>query len=85
MAAFVRSAPPRWRTVPLLFALAVVLLVAMHIVSEAIGRGAPSWLNLVVVVLAWDSIKLGGLACLTAARHASSAVRTSLGRQPARS
>lgn len=62
----VRSARPRWRSVPALLALAAALLGAMHIVSQAIGRGAPSWLNLVVLVLAWDGIKIGLLAIATA-------------------
>lgn len=79
----VRYAAPCWRTVLALAALAVALLVAMHLVSEAIARGAPGWLNLVVLVLAWDSIKLGVLAGLMAARHASLVVRAALGRQPA--
>lgn len=48
----VRWAPPRWRTVLALFALTTVLLVAMHVVAQAVGRGAPGWLNLVVLVLA---------------------------------
>jgi hypothetical protein len=64
----VRSAPPRCRTVVFLLALAGVLLVATHVVSEAVERGAPSWLNLVVLVLAWDAIKIGWLAVATGIR-----------------
>lgn len=64
----VQSAPPRWRTVPALLALAVALLVAMHIVAQAVERGAAGWLNLLVLVLAWDAIKVGWLAMGVAAR-----------------
>lgn len=62
----VRSSPPSWRTVPALLALAAALLVAMHAVTQAFVRGAPGSLNLVLLVLAWATVKLGGLACLTA-------------------
>lgn len=81
----VRSAAPRWRTVLFLLALAVVLLVAMHVVSEAIGRGSPGWLNLLVFVLAWDAIKIGILAGMTCARctlHLLRALRAALGSRP---
>lgn len=67
----VRSTAPRWRTVPALLALAAGLLVAMHIVSEVVERGAPGWLNLVVLVLAWDSIKIALLACWVGLRWAN--------------
>lgn len=36
--------------------------VAGHEVSVAIKHGAPSWLNLLVLVLLWDAIKLNVLA-----------------------
>jgi hypothetical protein len=58
----VRSAPPRWRTVLALVALATVVLIVMHAIDQAVVRGAPGWLNMVVLVLAWDSIKIGWLA-----------------------
>ena len=40
----------------------------MHALAEAVADGAPSWLNLVVLLLAWDSIKLGVLSILEALR-----------------
>lgn len=68
-----RSAPPRWRTVLALLALASALLFTVHLVSQAIGDGAPGWLNLVVLVLAWDAIKVG-VAAVTVAGRSSAAV-----------
>lgn len=59
---------PRLRTAVGLLAAAAVLLIAMHVVAEAVAAGAPGWLNLVVLVLALDAIKLGFLSLLTAAR-----------------
>jgi hypothetical protein len=67
----VRSAQPRWRTTGGLLVLALMLLVAMNVVDHAVQRGAPGWLNLVVLVLAWDAIKLVGLSILTAIRAAT--------------
>jgi hypothetical protein len=55
----VRSARPRCRTGAVLLGLATVLLLAMHVVADAVSAG---WLNLVVLVLAWDALKLGWLA-----------------------
>jgi hypothetical protein len=34
----------------------------MHVVADAVSASAPGWLNLVVLVLAWDALKLGWLA-----------------------
>ena len=45
-----------------LLALAVVLMTAMHALAERVAAGAPGWLNLVVLVLAWDGIKVALLA-----------------------
>ena len=64
MIARARTARPRWRSAVLLAVLAATTLAAMHLVAEAVAAGAPGWLNLVVLFLAWDSIKFG----LTAAR-----------------
>jgi hypothetical protein len=59
-----RVAPRRWRSALLLAALAATALVGMHLVAEAVAAGAPGWLNLVVLVLAWDAIKLAWAAAL---------------------
>ena len=64
----VRSTPQRARTVPTLLALAAALLVAMHIVSEAVGCGAARWLNLVVLILGWGAIKVGWVGIEVAIR-----------------
>lgn len=58
----VRSVAPRWRTAGALLGLATVLLMGMHVLADAISSGAPGWLNLVVLVLAWDALKVGWLA-----------------------
>lgn len=67
----VRMAAPRFRTAVGLLAVAAALLLAMHLVAVAVVAGAPGWLNLVVLVLAWDAIKLVGLSILTAIRAAT--------------
>ncbi|MBM9458768.1 hypothetical protein JK386_02560 [Nocardioides sp. zg-536] len=58
----VRAQEPRCIAAALLGFLAAVLLVAMHLLSEAVAAGAPGWLNLGVLVLAWDELKVGWLA-----------------------
>lgn len=63
----VRRSPAHVRTALMLVVLAGALLVAMHAVHVAIREGAPGWLNLVVLILAWDFIKLICLAARTGA------------------
>ena len=65
----IRSAAPSWRTVVRLVTLASYLVGVVHALALAIEAGAPSWLNLLVLVLAWDAIKIGGLALLISARR----------------
>lgn len=87
----VRSAQPRWRTTGALLVLALMLLIAMNVVDHAVRRGAPGWLNLVVLILAWDAIRIALLAVTCAGRgvgrviaslpaHAGSGVRRSTNR-----
>jgi hypothetical protein len=71
----VRIATPRLRTSVGLLAIAAALLTAMHVVAEAVAACAPGWLNLVVLVLAWDTIKVALLALHTAARVTLRAIR----------
>lgn len=72
-----RTAAPTFQTVVALLALATVLLALTHALAEAVAAGVPGWLNLVVLVLAWDAIKFGLLACLTAVRRAVCVARGS--------
>lgn len=58
----VRASAPALRSVVAMLALVSGLIVAMKVVSDAVASGAPGWLNLVVLVLAWDAIKIGCLA-----------------------
>ncbi|CAI9419251.1 hypothetical protein [Nocardioides sp. T2.26MG-1] len=74
----VRSHEPRWRTVAMLAAIAVGLLLAMHLVAIAVVNGAPGWLNLAVLVLAWDALKVGVLSFLQALRWAHARRRAEL-------
>jgi hypothetical protein len=67
---WVRMSQPRWRTVGALAAFASVLLVAMRAVEVAVTAGAPDWLNVVALVLAWDAIKVVGLAIHSGVRTA---------------
>lgn len=66
----VRLAAPRLRIAVGLLTAAAVLLIAMHMVGVAVASGAPGWLNLVVLVLAWDAIKIGWLALIVGFRCA---------------
>ena len=76
----VRSAQPRWRTAVVLLGLAAVLLTTTHVIANAISAGAPGWLNLVVLVLAWDALKVGWLAVSVILRAIVSVACQSLGR-----
>lgn len=70
----VRSSPPRLRTATLLLAMAYALIWATHYLSMAIQNGAPGWLNLVVLILAWDAVKFALLGILTAVQSLISSV-----------
>lgn len=71
----VRTQEPRWNTTVLVAGLAIGLLVIMHVVAGVVANGAPGWLNLVVLVLAWDAIKLGLAAALCVVRRTCTTVR----------
>ena len=58
----VRSARPRWGLATALVGLAVMLLLTVRFVADAVLAGAPGWLNMIVLVLAWDAVKVGWLA-----------------------
>jgi hypothetical protein len=60
-----------------LVGLATVLLMTTHIVANAVAAGAPGWLNLVVLVIAWDAVKIGWLAVGVALRSIVGAARRS--------
>lgn len=74
----VQARRPRWRTAAALSLLAAFAVVAVHALGAAVANGAPGWLNLVVLLLAWDAIKLLFLALLVALRRAGSLIRTEL-------
>ena len=61
----VHSRRLQWRSAFALAGIAGVLLIAMHAVAAAVAGGASGWLNLVVLILAWDAIKLGVAALAT--------------------
>lgn len=64
----VRRSTPSLRAAGGLLALSMTLLLLMHALAVAIGVGAPRWLNLVVLLLAWDAIRIGILTLLASAR-----------------
>jgi hypothetical protein len=76
----VGTAVPTFRMGIALVALAAILLTLMHVLAEAIAAGAPGWLNLVVLVLAWDALKIGCLAVCVILRSIVCVVRQSVGR-----
>jgi hypothetical protein len=64
----VRAQRPQWRTAAALSLLASIGFVAVAALGEAVAKGAPGWLNLVVLLLAWDAIKIGLLAVVVSVR-----------------
>ena len=66
----VRAQEPRWRTVAGAHRGRGSFAGCDARAGEAVAHGAPGWLNLVVLVLAWDAIKLAALACAVLARRA---------------
>lgn len=64
----VRRSQRRWRTAGSLAVLTSALLLVLRAVEVAIAAGAPGWLNLIALVLAWDAIKFAIESALTAFR-----------------
>lgn len=58
----VRGTRPRVRRAIGLAALSLALIALAHALERMIEAGAADWLNLIVVVLLWDAIKMGFLA-----------------------
>jgi hypothetical protein len=80
----VRVSHPRLSAFALLVVLAGTLLAGMAIASSAVAAGAPRCLNLVVLVLAWDAIKVGWLAIAVLIRCCLPAIRRFVRRPAAR-
>jgi hypothetical protein len=70
----VRSSRPTFRMSVALGALAFGCASAVLTSHLAIEAGAPGWLNLVVLVLAWDAIKFAVMACVTSVSRLASAI-----------
>lgn len=62
--ASMRRGIPSFRAGTGLALLAWSSLAATRLLTSAVSAGAPGWLNLLVLVLAWDSIKFGIASCL---------------------
>lgn len=60
--------------------IALLCVSVMHGLALAIEAGAPSWLNLLVLVLAWDVIRFGWLAANLLLGAVRAALRRSAGR-----
>lgn len=71
----VRAKAPALSAAASMLAVASSLIVALKVVSDAVAAGAPGWLNLVVLVLAWDAIKIGWLAVAVLVRCVTRAAR----------
>lgn len=63
-----RAGRPRWRNVAALLLLVSSLLLLVHALTVTLASGGPDWLNLVVLVLSLDAIKVGGLAAIQVVR-----------------
>lgn len=70
-----RSARPTLRLAVGLGLLAVVLIAVGHRMALAIEDGAPAWLNLAVLVLLWDAIKVMLVALCVLVRALAADVR----------
>jgi hypothetical protein len=66
--AHIRRARPHWRAGVGLVILALACLVAVHILTAAMAAGAPAWLNLPILILAWDAIRFMLLGVSTIVR-----------------
>lgn len=64
----IRASAPSVRTAVLLLILAATLLLAMHVAATTVEAGAPGSPNAIVLVLAWDAIKVTWLALAVSAR-----------------
>lgn len=73
----VRLARRGGRIAVALFGLTAVLVLATHAVADAVAAGAPGWLNVLVLVLAWDALKVAWLAVGVALRIAIGVARGS--------
>lgn len=70
----VRASRPSVAQAVGLAGLAAGLLTTAHLVTSALANGAPDWLNIVVLVLLWDAIKLAVLSVIVCARGVWSGV-----------
>lgn len=75
----VRGSRPTLRTVAAMLALAASVTAATKVLSDAVAAGAPGWLNVVVLALAWDAIKMGWLAIAVFICWLSRVVRRTIG------
>jgi hypothetical protein len=80
----VRETAPALRLVAAMLALASSLIVAMKMVSDAAASGGPGWLNIVVLVLAWDTLKIGWLAIAVLFRWVGLVARRTTGHRSGR-
>jgi hypothetical protein len=71
----VRASRPTLRMTVMLGALTFGCALAVRTIHLAIEAGAPGWLNLVVLVLAWDAIKFAVMTCLVSLRCVGSALK----------
>lgn len=80
----VRAAPSRLSSIATLGVLSGGLFVAVKVIADAAAAGAPGWLNLVVLWLAWDAIKVGVAAAYMTFRYTWCSARRVASRTEAR-
>jgi hypothetical protein len=76
----VRGSAPSFSRATGVLVVALAMLLVMHRLAKEIDDGDSPWLNPVVLLLAWDAIKLGLLGIHTSARAFASACRAAIGR-----
>lgn len=81
--AWLRTTPgSRW-AIPVALAATAAFLFTMSICATIVERGGPGYLNVLVVLCAWNSLKFAALAVLTPFRYFNKFAARALASKPA--
>ena len=81
----VRASRPALRASAAMLTASVLLVGIAHAVSVAIQNGAPRWLNLLVLILLWDTIKFALVAVQSTVRRLARTNPRATSQHPAQS
>lgn len=76
--AHLRASRPTFRAAAGVGTLAFVMAWLGHGAAGRVAQDGPGWLNLIVLLLFWDAIKLGAMACLTPFRALALSARSTV-------